>query len=725
MSKLLSATALACLTIALQPVRGESPTDAPVPVAAQAADTLSAGPDTAAVELQPLIVSHSRRLEKRVEAPIAISTLTRRDLEETKANSLDQVLNQSTGVLMVDLGNEEHTMSIRQPMTTKSLFLYLEDGIPVRPTGVFNHNALIEVNMAGLDRVEVIRGPSSSLYGSEAIGGAINLITQKPSLTPTGKVSVQGNDIGYRRTDLALSHTVGKVGLAFGGLFGGRYDSPRTHNDFEKLGFNASATYQASDATWLKASATYVDYQNDMNGGPDSAKWANEDFYSPHTFTWRRVDALRTRLSVDHDWNPDRRTQGAIFHRQGTIGQNPSYRVSDDRANRSLAHGNINENSVESIGAWSQHEEKLPWLKTTLTGGLYYDLSRNTFEEDYIRIAKDTASGKYVSFDRTDSAMSNYRVYLTNAAGYAQFKVNPIERLGIVGALRYDHFLYDYSNKLDRNAFSGVPDQEQEFSALTPKLGATYDFGSNRGVYANYSQGFSPPQISELYRGVKVPLLEPSYFHNYEVGAWYSWSRKFAAEMNAYYIEGEKELVNARLPDGTTQTVNSGRTGHRGVEAGFKVSPWRDLALRLNGAYSEHEFHEFQDGPNQYGGNEMNQAPNWVWNTGFTYKPSYLKGFRLGMEWQRVGEYWMDPANTRKYEGFDLLHLRLAYTIKGVEAWLNVHNLTDARYATSASFTPGTGGRPNRYSYNVGEDRSINLGLAYHLDWAALSRGRP
>ncbi len=64
---------------------------------------------------------------------------------------------------MVNLGNEQHQMSIRQPMTTKSLFLFLEDGIPVRTTGLFNHNALLEMNMAAVKNIEVIKGPSSSL----------------------------------------------------------------------------------------------------------------------------------------------------------------------------------------------------------------------------------------------------------------------------------------------------------------------------------------------------------------------------------------------------------------------------------------------------------------------------------------------------------------------------------------------------------------------------------
>jgi outer membrane receptor for ferrienterochelin and colicin len=88
-------------------------------------------------------------------------------IQDAKPAMADQVLNKVSGVNMVNLGNEQHEMSIRQPMTTKSLFLYLEDGIPIRTSGLYNHNALLEMNMAATKSIEVIKGPSSSLYGSE------------------------------------------------------------------------------------------------------------------------------------------------------------------------------------------------------------------------------------------------------------------------------------------------------------------------------------------------------------------------------------------------------------------------------------------------------------------------------------------------------------------------------------------------------------------------------
>jgi iron complex outermembrane receptor protein len=183
--------------------------------------------------MNQVIVTSRRERQERKDAPIAISVITPQLLEDTKATSIDQVLNKVNGVFMVDLGNEQHSISIRQPLSYKSLFLYLEDGIPIRTTGVFNHNALIEINMARTQSMEVIKGPASSIYGSEAIGGAVNFITKKPTLLPTGKIQIQGNNLGYKRADFSASNTFKKVGLVASGYYANRSNGPRDHSDLK------------------------------------------------------------------------------------------------------------------------------------------------------------------------------------------------------------------------------------------------------------------------------------------------------------------------------------------------------------------------------------------------------------------------------------------------------------------------------------------------------------
>ncbi|HTD93498.1 MAG TPA: TonB-dependent receptor plug domain-containing protein, partial [Chitinophagaceae bacterium] len=167
--------------------------------------------------LDEVVLSANRTSQRRREAPVAIASIGKQIMNDTKATRLDELLNKISGVNMVNLGNEQHEMSIRQPMTTKSLFLYLEDGIPIRTTGLYNHNALLEMNLPAARQIEVIKGPASSIYGAEAIGGAVNVITQSPPAFFTGMASIQVNNAGYKRGEWQVGNTTGKFGLLISG----------------------------------------------------------------------------------------------------------------------------------------------------------------------------------------------------------------------------------------------------------------------------------------------------------------------------------------------------------------------------------------------------------------------------------------------------------------------------------------------------------------------------
>src|SRR5688572_813491 len=184
--------------------------------------------------LDEIIVSGNREIQRRREVPVAINVISKSTINDTKATRLDMLINKVPGVFMVDLGNEQHSMSVRQPMGFNNLFLYLEDGIPIRTVGDFNHNALIEINQASVERIEVIKGPASSLYGSEAVGGAINFLTQSPTPFLTGKIQAEAGSRSYKRTDFNISDTYKKFGFFVGGYYADQNQALQEHNDFRK-----------------------------------------------------------------------------------------------------------------------------------------------------------------------------------------------------------------------------------------------------------------------------------------------------------------------------------------------------------------------------------------------------------------------------------------------------------------------------------------------------------
>ena len=267
------------------------------------------------------------------------------------------------------------------------------------------------------------------------------------------------------------------------------------------------------------------------------------------------------------------------------------------------------------------------------------------------------------------------------------------------------------------SAFSGSADTVNYFSRFSPKLGATYNFSPRVGIYANYSEGFVPPQVTEMYTGVKVPYLNPAIFYNYEVGGWMEIvQNKLSADVSLYRLRGTNEVVSVKLDDGSFANQNAGRTGHEGIELGVQATPSKDLSFRFSGAYSKHRFITYVEKGISYNNNEMNNAPNWLYNTELWYKPHFIKGLRIGAEVQNVGRYYVDPQNSATYNGYNVLNIRTGYATKGIEVWMHLMNATNNYYSyitTKSAFG---------YSYQLAEPRSIVIGVSY--DFARLNNNK-
>ncbi|KAI9449425.1 hypothetical protein F5148DRAFT_1291549 [Russula earlei] len=596
--------------------------------------------------LTQVVVSASRIAQQRTEAPVAIATISQQTIQDTRASRLDYLANKVSGVFMVNLGNEQHEMSIRQPMTTRSLFLYLEDGIPIRTTGIYNHNALLEMNMAAAKQIEIIKGPASSLYGAEAIGGAINVITQAPPAVANGMVSVQASNNGYKRTDAQAGNTWGK------------FDQTNYH----KTAFTVRGDYRINNKTTWSNSITYVDYYSDMGGGSlDSTHFAQKNYTTQYTFNYRKTNALRIRSQLTHQWNSNSETQVTLAYRNNSVKQNPSYYVTNNPTNTSLAK------------RAAQHVQKIHWLNSRLVAGVCTDISPSTYVASYIRIQRDS-KGNYVNYTPADSLLSNYKTGISNLASYLNYEVSPVKRLKLVAAIRYDFYHYNFVNYLPASASTGAPSTANDFNRVTPKIGITYNY-KQAGFYMNYSQGYVPPQVTELFNSVKVPYLLPQTFFNYEAGGWLSLLQsQLYIDYSVYLLKGTNEIISVRQDDGSYQNQNAGKTKHQGIEYGITYKPTSEWMIRYSGSNAKHRFvYDVEKGTNgqvDYSGHEMAAAPHFFSNAEVVYKPSYIKGLRVGIEWQHQGSYFLDNANSGKYPGFDVFNTRAGYTITHWELWV-------------------------------------------------------
>jgi iron complex outermembrane receptor protein len=663
--------------------------------------------------LQEVVISANKTTQKRSEAPIAIATINAQTINDTKAQRLDNLLNKISGVSMVSIGNEQHTMSIRQSITLKSLFLYMEDGIPIRTSGVFSNNALLEMNLTAAKSIEVIKGPSSAMYGAEAIGGAVNMITQSANSYKSGFVSTQINNNGLKKTEFQLGTSFKKCGVIANFSYADKKNGIIQYSDFHKAAFNLRTDFKINEKTNWTNTLAYVDYYTDMTGSLDSIKFAQKNYSSPHTFTFRSVAALRIKSMLHHEWNKKSESDFTFLYRKNSMKQNPSYLVAST-SNASIFKGQINENTFSTYALFAQHVQKFKWLNSKLIGGATIDISPQSFYAQFIWIQKDVTSGNYTgyTFPAKDSLLSNYTTGISNIAGFVNYEVTPFKNIKFVMAYRFDRFTYNFKNNLSATASSGAPSTTNNFNRFTPKFGFTYNI-NNVGFYANYSEGYVPPQITELYNSTKVPYLLPQTFANYEIGGWLSLIKnKLYAEWSLYLLNGTNEIISVKQADNTNANQNAGSTRHYGLEYSIKYKPNNQLQVNIGATNAKHYFIQNVVKGIDYSGKTMNAAPSFTSNAEIIYKPNFVKGFRISAEWNHQSPYFMDDLNNFKYKGFDVINLRTGYQIKKVELWLNVLNFLNEYYSPWATKVSTTSGNAS-YSYYLGDPREITFGVSY------------
>ncbi|TYP72804.1 TonB-dependent receptor [Aquimarina intermedia] len=688
-----------------------------------------------------LITSASRELQRRSDIPRAIGILSAKDIKESKAFGIDQLVNQISGVYMSTsqaASNEQHFMAVRSPISTKALFLYLEDGMPIRPTSVFNHNALLEMNDLSFDRIEVLKGPASSIYGSEAIGGSFNFVTKKPTDTLSGSLGFQTNDLGLTRYDVEVSNETSETfGFYLGSQYTFRNDGPVAHSDYEKFATTFKTVIDFSPSLKWTTVTDLIQYRSDMSGSLNEKDYREGNYQSDQTFTQRDALAFRSRNTLDMIWNNKAKTTANFVFRSNQMDQNPSYRIRQFRNQGQLTgigSGEINSNQYNSYVGLIQHRQRFNYMKSSLITGASIDYSPQKYSAETTAVLLDPATGKNLGFTlNAGDYILNYEANILNYAGYIQYEISPIRALKLTAALRYDRFEYDYNNLA---ATQETYENQERFDNWTPKLGINYTITNQSGVYTNYSQGFTPPQVSTLYRSKnELTGIKPSIYHNYEIGGYFNSGSRWKLDVALYVLDGKNTLITLRNADDTFLSTNAGATRSYGIEYGITYTPIKNISLTHNGSYAKHRYVDFFDRGIDYSNTDRETAPNLLGNSSVTYRTSFSNklGVSLTASHELVGKYAtcyenqiivtkeagdsMTDANgnpvtdTATYSGHNIFNLRATVNIYNLEVWGHVLNIFDSLYAARASYSPYT----NQNNYTIGTPRAFHFGVRYNF----------
>ncbi|MEO0785363.1 MAG: TonB-dependent receptor [Pseudomonadota bacterium] len=637
---------------------------------------------TASAEPAPEILEPVFVYTDRAQSdPGSYAVLDGAEITSTFADHPAEVLNLLPGVNIHTNSGQEHLIAIRSPVLTggagQGSFLILENGVPVRSPAFGNVNSLFELHHETAGAIEVVRGPGSARYGSNAVHGLINVIQAEPEGSRALDLTASYSSLNRYRGDIVANTPYGlRAALSLQDEVGWRDNTGLQQQKLTLTSTHSLGSWQVEP--FLSVSNLNQETAGFLQG--DDA-YEDADFATTNANPEAYRDAFSARAHL--------RITGELGDGELTV--IPFARTQEMDFNlHFLPYPGIEENGHDAAGL-----------------SLIYD-PRNDGAVD-VRFGLDTdfASGYLIEtqtgpfgFFPGDSRFPEGRHYDydvdTRMAGLWGEVEWDIGAARVLAGLRGETHHYDYSTNIPAGTFGRFrvsPDRTDSFDLLTPKLGIIIDATDALSLYANYARGERAPQASDLYRlqSLQVPgEVETETLDSFEVGARGSaLSGALVFDVAAYVAEKE----NFFFRDGDGLNVPDGETEHMGIEAAFDWQLMPDV-LSLSGQVSwsdqNYTFERIVGSASNSirEGDPIDTAPEWLADLAVTWIPADRLETQLSLD--HVGEYTTNPAGTQTYPGHTVLNARASYVLRdSLEAFVIVRNLTDERYADRADFAFG------------------------------------
>jgi len=640
--------------------------------------------ENAAIHLDDMVVTATRFLTEKTRVPGRITVITADDIENTPFERVDELLQQVSGLQSTRTGG---IFELSPQVTMRGLggnvpgrTLVLIDGTPTS-TGDTGNMRWNRLNLADIERIEVFKGPGSSIYGSNAMGGVINIITKRPDKPFAGDVSAGYGTFDTKKGAVRLDgRQAGDRGfygqIAATGLDSDGYTSlteksrdydNRIDRFVEEFNVSAKLGYDFDDASSLELG---YDYYDDRRG--EGYKY-NIPEGSHRDFDTNRVNLLYKRTVNDWQWQLSGFYQREEYYWHRDFADADSiYKVLSDRDDYGAAL------SVSTdIGDHS-----------TLILGADMRISEVDAIDDY-----DASS---------DFAMNKGR--LEQYAFYVQDELRFLDdRLIVVGGIRFDTAkfkdgLYE-SNVSPFDLVSGSLN-DSSWDAFSPKISSRYHFSDNISVYGSYSRGFRAPILDALCRyGIfhgrfydANPDLENETLDSFEIGSDMKLSEMLDLSFSGYYARGKDFIYSVdtgqtRFLWGRDRAVylmdNVSEVEIKGFEADLTFRPGTHVNFFASYTFNESLIDQFDERP-ELEGKRLEYVPEHSVSAGVDLFTPIVNA-RVVVN--HIGSQYSNDMNTEEIDGYETVDVKLwrnlDFLLPGLSASLAVQNLFDETYLRS------------------------------------------
>ncbi|CAA0100870.1 Catecholate siderophore receptor Fiu [BD1-7 clade bacterium] len=692
--------------------------------------------------LETVIVTATREKQTLANTAASVGVIGTTTLEDTNPIHPAEVLNRIPGVGIVQLGSGSQgtAAAIRQPVSFGPVYLYLENGVPTRSAGFFNHNALYELNVATANGVEVLKGPGSALYGSDAIGAVVNILDGQPPEESSLVFGLEAGSFGWKRLQANGAWAGENNGFTLKADVGSS-DGWRENTGTNKQSFTTSwFTTNGSDfRVNTVLSGTHLDY-NTGGSGLLEADFKNDPKQAGNLIGYRDVDALRFSSAIEQDFGngtlsitPFARKNDLEYIATWTLNSGryverkpwqpaclPRFSKDIENAAGDIVDGcldsqdaHINESGHQSLGTLIKYQHTFD-DSSLIIGGVDIDYTQGNQKQTHILRTDDSPGVYWQSYEEGD-LLYDYNVNFLAISPYIHGEYQITQNLRMDAGLRFDTISYDYDNHLPFDpsdpGHQRPESQDVSFNHLSPKFGLIYDFTDSLNGYFAYRHAFRIPTAGQLFRAgptADSTDLKPVKADSYELGLRGNITSRFAFETAIYYLEKRDDILTVLdTTTGLRRNVNAGSTEHYGIEIGGDLTVTEDFNIALAFTQTAHKYKAWTDRSGDFSGNNIPNAPENFGNLRFNYHPSFMNGGYFELEWVTQGKHYINEANDgdpATYDGYNLVNFRASYWVNdNINLYMRALNLTDELYAETTSkwgpqFTPGS---PRAYYFGV------------------------
>jgi len=620
-----------------------------------------------------------------IDTPAAVSVVTEKELTDRNVQNLQQAVAYTSSVSTDEFGSDDRYDYYRIRGFDQTTLGTYRDGLPARIPGWYTAS---RVEPYGLERLDVLKGSTSSLFGLNSPGGLVNAITKRPPETPLHEAYVTignkdhyevGTDIGgpLDKSGVWSYRVTTKVQKASG-------DFDDTRDD--RLYIAPALTYAPDASTSLTLLADY----NKRKNSPAHAVPEGSDV-DIHTFLgepdYNRFNTEQTDLGYQfrHAFS-DSLTfrQNARYSFVGLDYREVYGATTDPTADRT-SFGVDGSNTRFTIDNQLQYDTAFRHARNKALLGIDYTHD-NTAENITYGTAGplDIYNPQYCGTDCVvASPYLNWKIRQDTAGLYGQDELTLFDKLTLTGGMRYDYVHTGVDYLLD-NTSESTTDHK-----WTSRAGVSYRVIPQMSVYANYSESFQP-LVAPTANGYTVSgSLKPQEGTQYEVGVKYM--PKMLADLDALFTLAAFDLTQSNVPssvDGSAIQTQIGKVRVRGLELEGKFN----LAHRLNGtlAYSYWDPEITEDGDGSIIGNDPARVPHNLASAWLDYtlpQIGNLGRITVGGGVRAIGSSYTDTANTAKTGGYALLDAMVAYQIThDLSLQVNATNLANRKYISTCYY---------------------------------------